>query len=144
MEYQFGMIGLGVMGQNFALNLADKGFSVVGLDTDSAKVNFFAKAGDNKKVAATSNIDEFLAKLTSPKVIMLLVPAGKPVDAVLKEIVPKLKKGDVIIDGGNSYYKDTEVRYRNLAEKGIYFFGVGVSGGEEGCLPRPQYDARWG
>jgi len=134
MNKTFGMIGLGVMGQNFALNLADKGFKVAGYDTDKAKVDAFSKLG----LQGATTIDTFLSKLQSPKVIMMLVPAGKPVDEVLKAIVPKLKKGDVIIDGGNSYYKDTEVRERNLKEKGIYFFGVGVSGGEEGARHGPS------
>ena len=130
MTYNLGMIGLGVMGQNFALNLADNGFGVAGFDTDKAKVAAFAEAGKGKSIYGASNLDDFLSKLASPKVVMMLVPAGKPVDAVLKEIVPKLKKGDIVIDGGNSYYKDTEVRYRNLATIGIHFLGIGVSGGK--------------
>jgi len=135
---KLGMIGLGVMGQNFALNLADKGFAVAGFDVDKGKVNSFRDAGKGKPIATAQTMDEFLSKLSSPKVVMMLVPAGAPVDAVLKELVPKLSPGDIVIDGGNSYYKDTSVRFQNLAKKGIYFFGVGVSGGEEGARHGPS------
>ncbi|MBA3334737.1 MAG: NADP-dependent phosphogluconate dehydrogenase [Acidobacteria bacterium] len=130
---QFGMIGLGTMGRNFLLNVAEHGFACVGFDLDSAKRQLLLEEGAKMKIAAAESIKEFVESLDSPKKIMLLVPAGKIVDGVIENLLPHLEKGDIIIDGGNSHFTDTETREKYLADKGIEFIGVGVSGGEEGA-----------
>jgi 6-phosphogluconate dehydrogenase len=130
---QFGMIGLGVMGRNFLLNVADNGFSCVGYDLDGEKRNALATEGSGKAVEAAENVAEFCSKLAKPRKIMLLVPAGKIVDSVINDLLPHIEAGDLIIDGGNSHFTDTEIREAALLEKGVEFMGVGVSGGEEGA-----------
>lgn len=137
--FDFGMIGLGVMGRNFLLNLADHGFAVAGLDLDEAKVNALAaEAKEGIRVSATQSDREFIAMLKKPRVIMMLVPAGKPVDAVVDGLLPYIEAGDIIIDGGNSLFSDTNRRVAELAEKNIHFLGVGVSGGEKGARYGPS------
>lgn len=137
--FDFGMIGLGVMGRNFLLNLADHGFAVAGLDLDEAKVNALAaEAKEDIRVSATQSDREFIAMLKKPRVIMMLVPAGKPVDAVVDGLLPYIEAGDIIIDGGNSLFSDTNRRVAELAEKNIHFLGVGVSGGEKGARYGPS------
>lgn len=137
--FDFGMIGLGVMGRNFLLNLADHGFAVAGLDLDAAKVNALAaEAKEGIRVSATQSDREFIAMLKKPRVIMMLVPAGKPVDAVVDGLLPYIEAGDIIIDGGNSLFSDTNRRVIELAEKNIHFLGVGVSGGEKGARYGPS------
>lgn len=137
-KYSFGMIGLGTMGRNLLLNMADNGFSVAGYDKDASKLTLLQKEGEGKPVKAFATLNEFLGSLTSPKVIMMLVPAGKIVDSVIDELWPLLDKGDIIIDGGNSHFTDTTVRVSRLKEKGLVFFGMGVSGGEEGARRGPS------
>ncbi|MEM9859163.1 MAG: NADP-dependent phosphogluconate dehydrogenase [Bacteroidota bacterium] len=138
-KYDFGLVGLGVMGHNFILNVAGKGFSVCGLDLDSSKVDaLISSGGDTSKVQATTNTGEFTALLKSPRKIMLLVPAGKLVDTAIESLLPHLSEGDIIIDGGNSFFTDTDRREAYLAEKGINFFGSGVSGGAEGARRGPS------
>lgn len=134
-NYNFGMIGLGVMGQNFVLNLADHGISVAGYDRDKSKVGGL-KGRPN--IFETSDLKEFISVLQPPRAIMMLVPAGNPVDAVISDLLPYLEKGDVVIDGGNSYFKDTNLRSQNLAKKGLHMLGVGISGGEEGARHGPS------
>ena len=137
--FDFGMIGLGVMGRNFLLNLADHGFAVAGLDLDAAKVNALAaEAKEGIRVSATQSDREFITMLKKPRVIMMLVPAGKPVDAVVEGLLPYIEAGDIIIDGGNSLFSDTNRRVAELAEKNIHFLGVGVSGGEKGARYGPS------
>ena len=136
--YDFGLVGLGVMGRNFILNVADNHFSAFGLDTDSEKVTSLREEGKGKVVDGTTDKKEFVAKLSTPRKIMLLVPAGGPVDAVIADLLPLLDKGDLIIDGGNSFYTDTDRRADFLMEKGIYFFGTGVSGGAKGARFGPS------
>lgn len=137
--YNFGLVGLGVMGQNFILNVADKGYTVHGLDLDKEKVNDLIKLGGNKeKINATSSAKDFVDTLEKPRKIMLLVPAGKIVDAVIEDLLPHLDKGDIIIDGGNSFFTNTDRREEYLKEKGINFFGAGVSGGAEGARKGPS------
>jgi 6-phosphogluconate dehydrogenase len=138
MKYSFGMIGLGTMGRNLLLNIADNGFSVAGYDKDATKITLLEKEGEGKPVKGFTALHDFLASLTSPKVIMMLVPAGKIVDNVIDELAPLLTKGDIIIDGGNSHFTDTTVRVSRLEEKGLHFFGMGVSGGEEGARRGPS------
>ena len=133
-----GMIGLGVMGRNLVLNMADHGFPVAGYDKDEAKVKAMRQEAGQRDARGAADITEFLALLRRPRAIMMLVPAGAPVDSVIKDLSPHLEKDDLIIDAGNSYFKDTDVRARNLAVKGIQFLGVGVSGGEEGARHGPS------
>jgi 6-phosphogluconate dehydrogenase len=137
-RYEIGMIGLGVMGRNFLLNMADHGFSVAGYDKDANKVEALRRESKERDIYSAKNIWEFVGQLRKPHAVMMLVPAGAPVDSVIKDLLPHLDKGDLIIDAGNSYFKDTNLRVRNLAEKGIQFLGVGVSGGEEGARHGPS------
>jgi len=137
-QYEIGMVGLGVMGRNLVLNMADHGFSVAGYDKDATKVDALQKESVECNIRAAANLLDFIAPLRKPRAVMLLVPAGAPVDSVIKDLLPHLDKGDLIIDAGNSYFKDTDVRARNLAAKGIQFLGVGVSGGEEGARHGPS------
>ncbi|MGI8638674.1 MAG: NADP-dependent phosphogluconate dehydrogenase [Pyrinomonadaceae bacterium] len=130
---QFGMIGLGTMGRNFLLNVAEHGFACVGFDLDAAKRQFLLEEGAGMKISSAENIKDFVEALDAPRKIMLLVPAGKIVDGVIENLLPHLEKGDIVIDGGNSHFVDTETREKYLADKGIEFIGVGVSGGEEGA-----------
>jgi len=137
-QYEIGMVGLGVMGRNFLLNMADHGRSVAGYDKDAAKVAALRQEAENRDIRGAADIKRFIALLRKPRAIMMLVPAGAPVDSVIKDLLPHLGKGDLIIDAGNSYFKDTDLRARNLAAKGIQFLGVGVSGGEEGARHGPS------
>ncbi|SHI83318.1 6-phosphogluconate dehydrogenase [Arenibacter nanhaiticus] len=137
--YDFGLIGLGVMGRNFILNVADNQFTSMGYDLDQEKVNALIEEGkDTNKVNATSDIKEFVNSLSQPRKIMLLVPAGKIVDTVIESLLPHLDKNDLIIDGGNSFFTDTDRREAYLQEKGIHFFGSGVSGGAKGARRGPS------
>ena len=138
-KYDFGMIGLGVMGSNLLYNIADHGFSVIGFDLSSEKAQNLEKgATEGTKVKGVTAIEEFVSQLSVPRKIMLLVPAGKPVDAVIDNLIPHLEKGDIIIDGGNSHYVDTVRRVKYISEKGFHFMGMGVSGGEEGARKGPS------
>ncbi|EFQ96856.1 6-phosphogluconate dehydrogenase [Nannizzia gypsea CBS 118893] len=136
----FGLIGLAVMGQNLIMNVADHGFTVVAFNRTVEKVDRFlaneAKAG--KSIVGAHSVQEFCAKLKKPRRIMLLVMAGKPVDDFIESLLPFVEKGDIIIDGGNSHYPDSNRRTKYLAEKGIRFVGTGVSGGEEGARYGPS------
>ena len=136
-QYQFGMIGLGTMGSNLLLNIIDHGFSGAGYDKDPGKVSDLNGLNQNN-LKGFPDINNFINCLQKPRTIMLLVPAGIIVDAVITELLPLLDKGDVIIDGGNSYFRDTERRYKELEEQGFNFIGMGVSGGEEGARKGPS------
>ncbi|TDS15377.1 6-phosphogluconate dehydrogenase [Maribacter caenipelagi] len=137
--YDFGLVGLGVMGQNFILNVADNGFSTYGYDLDDEKVETLKTlGGDLDKVSASSNIKTFVKNLKQPRKIMLLVPAGKIVDGVIESLLPHIDKGDIIIDGGNSFFTDTDRREAYLQQKGFNFFGAGVSGGAKGARKGPS------
>ncbi|MBX3243538.1 MAG: NADP-dependent phosphogluconate dehydrogenase [Acidobacteria bacterium] len=135
---QFGMVGLGTMGRNFLLNVADSGFSCVGYDLDAEKRNLLLEEGKDWDISAAEDPSDLVSKLAAPRTIMLLVPAGKVVDAVIEDLLTHLEKGDLIIDGGNSHFTDTERREAYLAAKGFGFLGVGVSGGEEGARLGPS------
>jgi 6-phosphogluconate dehydrogenase len=137
-QSELGMVGLGVMGRNLLLNMADHGFSVAGYDKDPAKVVALGQEANQSDARGTADIQEFIVLLRRPRAIMMLVPAGAPVDSVIKDLIPHLDKGDLIIDAGNSYFKDTDARSLDLAGKGIQFLGVGVSGGEEGARHGPS------
>ena len=137
--YDFGMVGLGVMGSNFLLNMADHGYKVIGFDLDAAKAKKLedeATAGTTVKGVIT--LQDMVRQLDKPRRIMMLVPAGKPVDEVISNLIPLLEPNDIVIDGGNSHYTDTLRRVRTLEEKGIHFMGMGVSGGEEGARKGPS------
>lgn len=137
-QFDFGLVGLGVMGRNFILNVADNDFSAIGLDLDAEKVNSLLTEGEGRVVHATQDKLEFVNRLARPRKIMLLVPAGKPVDAVIDDLKPHLSEGDIIIDGGNSFYTDTNRRFETLSKDNIHFFGAGVSGGAKGARKGPS------
>ncbi|MFO0878476.1 MAG: NADP-dependent phosphogluconate dehydrogenase [Gemmataceae bacterium] len=131
--YRIGMVGLGVMGRSLVLNMADHGHTVAGYDKDLAKGKDLEKEASGKPVATAANVVEFVAMLEKPRVIILLVAPAKVVDAVLQDLLPVVEPGDLIIDAGNSYFKDTDRRGVLCKEKGVNFFGMGVSGGEAGA-----------
>ena len=137
-QYDFGMIGLGTMGRNLVFNMADHGFSVSGFDQDTKQVDNLEKEKGNRSVHGTRSPQEFVNSLKQPRVIMLLVPAGKIVDAVVNELKPLLSAEDLIMDCGNSHYTDTDVRTAALLKENIHFMGVGVSGGESGARFGPS------
>jgi 6-phosphogluconate dehydrogenase len=137
-KYAFGMIGLGTMGRSLLLNMADHGFAVAGHDKDAAKVASLNEEGKDKNVKGFGDAKEFVQSLTTPRAIMMLVPAGKIVDSVIEELTPLLEKGDILIDGGNSHFTDTNRRVDQLEAIGLHFFGMGVSGGEEGARRGPS------
>jgi 6-phosphogluconate dehydrogenase len=133
-SYHFGMIGLGVMGRNLLLNMADHGFSVIGFDKDTTKGQALESAASpGTVVKGVATLKEMLDQLERPRRMMMLVPAGQPVDDVIADLIPLLDKDDIVIDGGNSHYTDTERRLKYMAEKGFHFMGVGVSGGRPSC-----------
>jgi 6-phosphogluconate dehydrogenase len=137
--FDFGMIGLGVMGRNLLLNMADHGFSVVGFDKDATKtVTLESSATAGTTVKGVNTLAEMIQQLEKPRKMMMLVPAGKPVDDVIADLLPLLEKGDIVIDGGNSHYTDTLRRVNELQPKGFHFMGVGISGGEQGARTGPS------
>src|SRR5579871_5277327 len=131
--YDFGMIGLGVMGRNLLLNMADHGFKAIGFDKDETKGSLLeSSATPGTTVKGVNTLAEMIKLLQPPRKLMMLVPAGKPVDDVINDLLPLLENGDIVIDGGNSHYTDTLRRLNFLKDKGIHFMGVGISGGEQG------------
>jgi 6-phosphogluconate dehydrogenase len=137
-KYTLGMIGLGTMGRNLLLNMADNGFNVTGYDKDPRMLAKLQEDGKAHDLIGFSSIEDFVQSLELPRRIMLLVPAGPIVDAVIQELKPLLEKGDMIIDSGNSHFTDTNKRSLELADSGIHFFGMGISGGEEGARFGPS------
>ncbi|MGZ4049613.1 MAG: NADP-dependent phosphogluconate dehydrogenase, partial [Bacteroidia bacterium] len=138
-KYDFGMIGLGVMGSNLLLNMADHGFAVIGYDKNPDKTTLFeSSASKNTVVKGVNTLREMIDALKVPRKIMMLVPAGKPVDSVIADLSPLLQQGDIIIDGGNSHYIDTLKRITAVKDKGFHFMGIGISGGEEGARKGPS------
>ena len=135
---QMGVIGLGVMGQNLALNIERNGNSVVGFDLSEETMHQLSERFADKEITLTESIEALVSKLEAPRKILMMVPAGKPVDAVIEHLRPRLEEGDILIDGGNSWFKDTERRWQDAGEKGIRYVGTGVSGGEEGALWGPS------
>lgn len=137
--FDFGIVGLGVMGRNLLLNMADHDFAVAGLDLDAQKASSLEQEANNsQRVKGTTSPEEFVKSIKTPRAIMLLVPAGKPVDAVIETLLPYLEAGDMVIDGGNTYFPDTDRRVIELAQKNIHFFGMGISGGEKGARFGPS------
>ncbi len=139
MAADIGLIGLAVMGRNLVLNMARNGFDVAVYNRTTSRMTDFVE-GDAADASVTGHeeLEDFVASLASPRRIMVMVKAGGAVDAVLDELLPMLEAGDIVIDGGNSDYKDTERRVARLHDGGMHFVGAGVSGGEEGALNGPS------
>jgi 6-phosphogluconate dehydrogenase len=133
-----GVIGLGVMGQNLALNAERNGCSVAGYDVDAGKRDAARERFAGRRMVVAKTVESFLLALERPRRILMMVPAGKPVDAVIDDLRPRLAAGDVLIDGGNSHFEDTRRRLAALAGTGVLYVGTGVSGGEEGALRGPS------
>src|SRR5881398_2056013 len=138
-QCDIGLIGLGVMGENLVLNMESKSFSVAVFNrTTEVTEKFGAERAHGKNIQPTCTLEEFVMGLKKPRIAMMMVKAGSPVDSVIGQLAPLLEKGDIIIDGGNSLFTDTQRREKELAEEGIHFVGMGVSGGEEGALKGPS------
>ncbi|HEX5706414.1 MAG TPA: NADP-dependent phosphogluconate dehydrogenase [Pyrinomonadaceae bacterium] len=136
---QFGMVGLAVMGENLALNIEEHGFAVAVWNREPERVDaFLAEHGAHKKFTGTKTLEEFVASLERPRRVMMMIKAGAPVDEMIERLRPLLDAGDVVIDGGNSWFKDTQRREAALRPDRIYFVGSGVSGGEEGARFGPS------
>ncbi|WP_040948521.1 NADP-dependent phosphogluconate dehydrogenase [Gorillibacterium massiliense] len=136
-KQQIGVVGLAVMGKNLALNIESKGFSVSVYNRSREKTDELVEEAKGKNLVGTYSMEEFVESLESPRKILIMVKAGGPTDATINQLVPLLDKGDILIDGGNAFFPDTQRRNKELEEKGIRFIGTGVSGGEEGALKGP-------
>jgi 6-phosphogluconate dehydrogenase len=137
-KQQIGVVGLAVMGKNLAWNMESKGYSVSVYNRSRQKTDEMLKESEGKNIFGTFSIEEFVNSLEKPRKIMLMVKAGAPTDATIEELKPYLDKGDILIDGGNTLFTDTQRRNRELSELGLHFIGTGVSGGEEGALKGPS------
>jgi len=137
-KYEIGMVGLGVMGRNMLLNMAEHGFAVAGYDKDPQRVAQLREEAGKLPVQGADNVADFVALLKKPRAVMMLVPAGPIVDSIIHDLLPHLDKGDLIIDAGNSHFTDTDLRQKTLEEKGLHFFGMGISGGEHGARHGPS------
>jgi len=139
MQYRIGVVGLGVMGHNLALNMERNGFPVAGYDLDPDRTRaFLAGPAQGRAITGVNSPAELMAVLEKPRRVLMMVPAGSAVDSAIAHLVPHLETGDILIDGGNSRFQDTERRSRSLAEQGYQYIGTGVSGGEEGALWGPS------
>ncbi|WP_174734216.1 NADP-dependent phosphogluconate dehydrogenase [Mesobacillus harenae] len=137
-KQEIGVIGLAVMGKNLALNMESKGYTVSVYNRSREKTDEMLEEAAGKNITGTFTIEEFVASLEKPRKIMLMVKAGGPTDATIEQLKPHLDKGDIIIDGGNTFFADTQRRNKELSELGLHFIGTGVSGGEEGALTGPS------
>src|SRR5688572_29937269 len=137
-QAQFGMIGLGVMGRNLALNIEDHGFPIAVWNLETDWTDRFVAEHSGKKVVGAKTLEELVQSLERPRRIMMMIAAGKPIDMTIEKITPLLEEGDILIDGGNSWFKDTQERTRRLEGTKIHFVGSGVSGGEEGARFGPS------
>jgi len=135
---QFGVIGLAVMGKNLAMNIESKGYSVSVFNRSREKTDELLKDTEGKNIIGTYSLEEFVNSLEIPRKIMLMVKAGAATDGMIEQLKPLLDKGDILIDGGNTLYTDTQRRNKELSELGFHFIGSGVSGGEEGALNGPS------
>jgi len=139
MKADIGLIGLAVMGENLVLNMESKGYTVAVFNRTTTKVTKFAEGrGKGKNIIPTLSLEQLVENVAKPRKIMMMVKAGMPVDATIHSLIPLLDKGDIIIDGGNSNYEDTERRVKDVESKGLLYIGTGVSGGEEGALKGPS------
>ena len=135
----FGLIGLAVMGENLVLNIESRGYSVAVFNRTAEKVDRFINGrAQGKNIVGCPSIEELIQSLERPRKAMLLVKAGAAVDALIEMLIPHLEEGDIIIDGGNTYFEDTIRRTKYVEEKGLLYIGTGVSGGEEGALRGPS------
>ncbi|HEV8657790.1 MAG TPA: NADP-dependent phosphogluconate dehydrogenase [Thermoanaerobaculia bacterium] len=137
-QAQFGMIGLAVMGRNLALNIEEHGFPVAVWNLHTAELDTFVQESRGKKFVATRSLQELVKAIARPRRIMMMIKAGAPVDETIEKITPFLEDGDILIDGGNSWFKDTQERTKRLEPKKLHFVGSGVSGGEEGARHGPS------
>ncbi len=138
-QADIGLVGLAVMGQNLVLNMADHGFTVAVFNRTTSKVDDFIEGpAKGKSIIGTHSMQEFFKTLKRPRRVMFMVKAGAPVDDLIEQCLPYLEPGDIIIDGGNSNFVDTNRRTKELKDKGFYFLGVGISGGEEGARHGPS------
>ena len=135
---QFGVVGLGVMGQNLALNIEDHGRKVAVWNLEPEWVDRFVNENKGRQIVGTKSLDAFVQSLERPRRILMMIKAGDPVDQMLQKLAPLLSPGDIVIDGGNSFFKDTQRREAEWRAKGLNFFGMGVSGGEEGARYGPS------
>ena len=138
MSNPFGLIGLAVMGQNLVLNVESRGFGVSVFNRSTEVTDAFVASHPGKRIQGTHTLKQFVASLERPRKIMLMVKAGTAVDEVIEQLIPLLNKDDIVIDGGNSLYTDTERRDAWLTPLGLRFIGAGVSGGEEGARKGPD------
>jgi len=138
MTSDFGMIGLGVMGENLALNIEDHGFSVAVWNREPDRVDQFITRNQGKKFTGTKSLEEFVQALSRPRRIMMMIKAGAPVDMTIDKLLPILEPGDIVIDGGNSWFKETQEREKRVSAKQLHFVGSGVSGGEDGARFGPS------
>ena len=137
-KQQIGVIGLAVMGKNLAMNIESRGYSVSVYNRSREKTDEMLEETKGKKIVGTFSIEEFVQSLEKPRKILLMVKAGAATDATIEQLKPLLENGDIIIDGGNTYFADTQRRNKELSELGLHFIGTGVSGGEEGALHGPS------
>src|SRR3954454_3359148 len=137
-KQQFGVIGMAVMGKNLAMNIESRGYTVSVYNRSREKTDDILAETKGRNFKGTYSIEEFVESLESPRKIMLMVKAGAPTDATIEELIPYLNKGDILIDGGNTLFTDTQRRNKKLSDLGLHFIGTGVSGGEEGALKGPS------
>lgn len=133
-----GMVGLAVMGRSLALNMADHGYKVGGYNRSYEVTKHMLEAWPHENFTGYKTLEELVASLEKPRKVMLMVKAGKAVDLIIEQLIPLLERGDIILDGGNSFFEDTIRRERDLKEKGLHYFGVGISGGEDGARFGPS------
>ena len=134
-----GLVGLAVMGENLVLNIESKGFQVTVYNRTVQKVNdFLSGRAKGKNITGANTIEDLIASLKRPRKIMLMIKAGAAVDEMIETLIPHLEKGDIIIDGGNTHFPDTNRRTAYVESKGLLYIGTGVSGGEEGALKGPS------
>jgi 6-phosphogluconate dehydrogenase len=135
---ELGMVGLGVMGRNLLLNIADHGHAVVGYDRNAEKIKVLNEQAGERPVHGVGSIAAMIAALRRPRVVMMLVPAGQAVDAVIRDVLPRLEPGDTLINGGNSHFTETNRRAAGVSDQGVRFLGVGISGGARGARHGPS------
>ena len=135
--HDIGVVGMAVMGSNLALNMADHGYDVSVYNYTPDLTEQFLQERPHEKITGYFELKDFLASLKRPRKVMLMIMAGAPVDSMLDQLLPLLDTGDIIIDGGNSYFGDTRRRYDRCREDGIHFYGMGISGGETGARRGP-------